>query len=96
MQPEIVICSAVRGKDGFIVRGHRHHNALYALHEIPGHEEDHCPPEDQGFITSHNRFVNRKEGYELQIAAGIKSVLEGTEHSNGAYLHGELYSEDLY
>lgn len=46
---------------------------------------------EQGFITSENRFVDRKEGCKLQRAAGIKSV-----DKNHPYLHDELYSEDLY
>jgi hypothetical protein len=44
---------------------------------------------DQGFITSANRYVDRKEGMRLQLAAGIESV------AKGGY-RGQLYSEDLY
>jgi hypothetical protein len=92
---EIVICAAVRATNGYIVRGHRHHNALHTLKDIPNLKYG-GRQEDQGFVTSFNRYVTRKEGYDVQIAAGIPSALEGTEHSDGAYLHGELYSEDLY
>lgn len=31
----------------------------------------------QGFITSKNRFVDRYEGYKLQIEAGIPSAFGG-------------------
>ena len=47
-------------------------------------------------MTSKNRYVTRKEGWALHVAAGIPSALEETEHAKGAYLHRELYSEDLY
>lgn len=50
----------------------------------------------QGFLTTRGRFVDRKEGYRLQIAAGIPSMLEGTKNARAAYAGGELFSEDLY
>lgn len=93
MEQEIVICAAVRAKDGFIYRGHRHGHALYkpyGLQGVPGYENERPHGDDQGFITSRNRYVNRKEALELQLAAGIKSV------DPGGYRGGELYSEDLY
>jgi hypothetical protein len=91
--PEIVICAAVKCADR-IVRGHRHANCIDTAHRM-GLDTSHMS-EDEGFITSRNRFVSRVEGYNIQVAAGIHSVLEGTEHADGVYLHGELYSEDLY
>jgi hypothetical protein len=92
---EIVICAAVKAADGTVVRGHRHHDALRTLKGIPGlrYEYHH---DTQGFVTSLNRFVTRKEGYDIQVAAGIPSALIGTMNEAAAYLHGELYSEDLY
>lgn len=90
---EQVICAAVRAPDGYIIRGHRHNDALRTMRDIPRYE-DAKPPcgDDQGFVTSENRYVTRKEAYEIQIAAGIPSILSGIN----AYLHGECYSEDLY
>ena len=41
-------------------------------------------------VTSRNRFVSRKEGRQLQDAAGIPSAAEG------GYRGDSLYSEDLY
>jgi hypothetical protein len=46
--------------------------------------------EDQGFITSRNRYVDRQEGMRLQLAAGIESV------AKGGYRGETLFSEDLY
>ena len=95
VKPEFVICSAVRASDGKVVYGHRHHDCLRTLHSIPGYESERPHGDDQGFVTSHGRYVNRKEGCKIQKAAGIASVLDGTK-GNEAFLHGELYSEDLY
>lgn len=93
---EIVICAAVRAKDGTVIRGHRHGNALQALQMIPGYEKERPHGDDQGFVTSKNRYVNRKEAYQIQKAAGIPSALEGTEHARSAYAAEECFSEDLY
>ena len=90
---EIVICSAVKFGDK-IVRGHRHTDCVYTAHRM-GLDTKHTA-DCEGFITSTNRFVGRKEGYEIQIKAGVKSVLEGTKNDKDVYLGGELFSEDLY
>lgn len=92
---EVVICAAVKSTTGVIVRGHRHGDCIYGMVSgrimkdgkklIPGRKQ-----EDQGFITSKNRYVTREEGRILQDAAGIKSVAERGYEGN------TLYSEDLY
>jgi hypothetical protein len=95
MDQEIVICAAVLMHDGYVVRGHRHNDCFRTIDGIPRYKDDKeggLWGRKQGFVTSRNRFVDRVEGCKIQKAAGIKSVLEGVE----AYLHGELYSEDLY
>lgn len=88
---EVVICAAVRAKDGYIYRGHRHADALRGLQGMPAYQGERPYGDDQGFITSRNRYVNRTEAARLQKAAGIASVCP-----SGAYLGGECYSEDLY
>jgi hypothetical protein len=88
MENEIVICAAVVTDDGKIIRGHRHHDCIRALADR-GLTSTYRN-EKQGFITSRNRYVTRKEGLELQLAAGIKSA------DPGSYRGDELYSEDLY
>lgn len=86
--PEIIIiCSAVKAEDGYIARGHRHADCLRVLE---GMKKTHNP-DGHGFMTSTNRWVSRKEGYEIQVAAGIAS-----HDTKNPYLGGELYSEDLY
>lgn len=89
---EIVICAAVRMYDGYVVIGHRHSDAIRTAQAIPRYKDQRPFGENQGFVTSKNRYVNRIEGAKIQKAAGIKSKMpEGQD-----YLHGELYSEDLY
>lgn len=86
---EIVICSAVIGEDGTIVRGHRHNDCILSLVE-----RDIKPAsgsESQGFMTSRNRYVTREEGRKIQESAGIKSV--DPQGYRGTTL---LFSEDLY
>lgn len=93
---EIIICAAVRAKDGFIVRGHRHGHALYkpfGLQGIPGYEDERPHGDDQGFITSTNRYVNRKEAYKIFVESGAVSVDEKEHPMKG---RDELFSEDLY
>lgn len=91
--PEICICAAVRMPDGYIVRGHRHADCLATAAKIPGYTvtgSHHPHGEDQGFVTSKNRYVNRREAMQLQLDANIDSV------SRDGYCGWDLFSEDLY
>lgn len=85
---EICICAAVKTDQGEIYRGHRHGDCFFAITRRK--KKIAKTPEAQGFITSKNRFVNRKEGAELQNKAGIKSVW-----TKGKIVK-MLFSEDLY
>lgn len=96
MEKEICICSAIE-YSGKVWRGHRHAHCIaaqndelsYTMTRKEMYEEG--VTKNQGFMTSKNRFVDRKEGYKLQIEAGIESVAKDLK-----YLNNELYSEDLY
>jgi hypothetical protein len=81
-RPEVVVCAAVRSPDGKIVRGRRHVDAIRALQATMGYEGEHPRGEDQGFVTSENRFVTRREAYRLHFP-------DRTEAD-------ELRSDDLY
>lgn len=85
---EIIICAAVKAADGKIYRGHRHGDAMRTCYDA--HNTLASGIEQQGFITSHNRYVLREEARQLQEAAGIKSA------DPGGYRHNILFSEDLY
>jgi len=85
MNKEICICAAVKDDTGYIWRGHRHSDCIFLIYQ-----RNRCfKNSDQGFMTSCNRFVNRADGYKLQIDAGIPSY-------SGGYRGGLLYSEDVY
>ncbi len=87
-QHEICICAAIRSAEGMIVRGQRHHDCMRAAEALgltPDHHDD-----AQGFITSANRYVDRRIGRILQDNAGIPSA------SREGYRYNILFSEDLY
>ena len=83
-QRETVICAAVRLADGYIVRGHRHPDAMESARGIPRYAETRITQEMQGFITSRNRFVSRKEAADLWRA------------DHPAFTGDTLFSEDVY
>ena len=99
MEKEIVICAAIRMPDGYIIRGHRHHNCIATYNDIPKYKGIHTGGREHGFVTSLNRYVTRSEGCQIQKAAGIESKCSDERENggyDGRYLNGELYSEDLY
>lgn len=87
---EIVICAAIKTKDGKIIRGHRHADCFHTAVDREGLKREDVINADQGFITSKNRYVTREEGRILQDKAGIKSA------DPEGYRGNTLFSEDLY
>lgn len=85
---EIIICSAIKLTDGRLIRGHRHADCIATIHRM-GIDTKHTSNQE-GFITSKNRFADRKEAYLLQRKAGIES------NCWDGYWGEELFSEDLY
>ena len=79
---ECVVCAAVRASNGKIVTGRRHIDAIRALQEMLGYENEEPSGDNQGFVTSTNRFVNRAEAYRLHFPDFSEP--------------GELHSDDLY
>jgi hypothetical protein len=71
---------------GIVFCGLRHPNCLYQMVAITGKYQHEAGEEVQGFLTTKNRFVDRKEGAKIHIANG------GTLKYNSDV----LYSEDLY
>ena len=91
---EIIICSAVRFK-GKVWMGHRHRDALDAMHnelsyamnrkEMNEQETD----REQGFVTSQGRYVSREEAWKIAFLAGqVNDRLHRTP--------GYLYREDVW
>lgn len=89
-EKEICICAAIRLDDGRIIRGHRHDDCIQTALKwrSAGQDIGELRMEgQQGFMTSRNRFVERKEAYQLQVAAGLFKDRPGVQI---------LMSEDLY
>lgn len=85
---------------GFVVSGRRHHNCYALLEAIAvsiGFEErirlviEKADRDHQGFLTSTDRFVLRKEA--LVIALANNQVMHTMHKDN---IDGILISEDLY
>lgn len=100
MKKEYILCSAIKR---ITPRPH----SIYYTNDINDIEIGyrHCDifcrfqkevsrqPEDQGFYTSHGRFVDRKEG--MKIAHEVNQVDDSIAFdSNGSY--NILFSEDIY
>jgi len=75
---------------GMVFCGLRHHICLYIMVAMTGKRQCEAGKEIQGFLTSKNMFVNRKEALEIARAAG-----QVNENELGNPLIG-LFSEDLY
>ena len=83
--PEVIICAAILMPDGYIIRGHRHNDCI---HTRAGYARYLGQREvEQGFMTSRNRFVGRKEAYVIHSNAWTHCPIEGVR---------DLFSEDVY
>lgn len=65
----------------------RHHTILAPLHDL-GMKP--LAMEDQGFITSTGRYVDREEGLKIAVASGQPMIDHPSRH------HLWLFSEDLW
>ena len=100
---EYIICSAIHYENGVkstvlnvesgtIICGRRHGDCYAILSGILGNiDPDDLPSRDkQGFLTSHNRFVDRKEAYLIAKECG--QLLHNLHDQSNPI----LVSEDLY
>ncbi len=92
-QKEFILCAAVNYK-GIIVSGYRHGDCADVLKDLLSEHigfVDTPERKDQGFLTSHNRFVDRKEAFVIAKANNQiwHKLHDGVEE-------GQLTSEDLY
>jgi hypothetical protein len=97
--PEYIICAAIWFKDGkthvhqprnvdtgFVVCGRRHHNCYYIASTcLAENYSETKGTAVQGFLTSHDRFLDRKEAGEVAHSVGQTPSLTNC-----------LFSEDLY
>jgi len=74
-------------ESGITFCGHRHLQCIRTMNAITGLRQAEAGAWEDGFITSKNRFVDRKEGAAIALGCGqIKKLNYGNQ----------LYSEDLY
>lgn len=88
---EIIICAAVRASDGYVFRGQWHATAMYApfgLQGMPAYEDERPHGDDQGFVTSLNRYVTREEAWDIAEKAGQLNDRPNKKR-------GYLFSEDI-
>ena len=86
---ERILCAAVLF-NGKIVAGYRHHSCWATIKNLSGSEPN-IIRENNGFLTSHNRFVDRKEGY-LIAKANDQLLMKPKKYDKD----GILTSECLY
>lgn len=94
MDDEFILCAAI-DYNGIIISGARHGNCNATLKLlVPNIAPESIPDRDkQGFLTSKNMFVDRKEAWKIaldnnQIKYGLKASDNGDESI--------LISENLY
>jgi hypothetical protein len=74
---------------GLVFSGHRHGQCIYTKCAITGLRDAESGENEQGFLTSKNRFVSREEA--LIIALRENQVIDLSQ------VRGDrLFSEDLY
>ena len=100
VKKEYILCSAIWYKEvnprgnhrpintprGVVLCGFRHGDIISQVLPLSGERQFKLGEHIQGFLTSTNRFVDRKEGAKIFINCG------GTLK----YSESKLYSEDLY
>jgi len=91
MENEYILCAAIKYNDT-VIAGYRHRDCYTVLRDLIGQEVVDTDDYSDGFITSTNRYVGRKEAYNI---AFNKDQIIGP---NKGYSENEigLTSEDLY
>lgn len=74
---------------GIVFCGHRHGQCIYSKCAVTGLRDAESGDNEQGFLTSNNRFVSREEA--LVIALRENQVIDLSEVRGN-----RLFSEDLY
>ena len=89
---ECIVAAAIKHPDGEIYAlpaPMRHHHIIHMMYDDNGRNGEggeNC--DNQGFLTSYGRFVDRDEAGRIAIAAGQLPLVRDTEH--------HLFSEDLW
>lgn len=83
-------CRPLNCETGLVFSGLRHHNCLYQKAALTGLADHESGPNIQGFLTSKNRFVDRKEALEIALKTGQ------VDPKNLGNPRIGLFSEDIY
>jgi hypothetical protein len=87
---------------GIVVAGYRHGHCLWTMACLTGlrtatFADDGTGDHEQGFLTNHNRFVDRKEAYKIAYENDqIIGPNRGIPDNEIGLTSEDLYSEDLY
>ena len=91
LKPDVIVCAAVRRKNGLIVAGPRHFDAT--MRQLLGNiTPDQWDWGDQGFLDQRGKFYSRTEAWKIAQAAGQIKYRVGSDTVDG----GTLFSENLY
>lgn len=66
-QTETIICAAIKTARNVIFRGHRHNDCIHTAYGVPTIIQNDIRNRTEGFITSKNRFVDRKEAHQIHF-----------------------------
>ena len=87
----MVVCSAVRAKDGKVYCGKRHVDCLRNMDKTGKYEWPLTKDAVQVFVTDEGEFLGRAEAMEHFIQSGQVPFINGVFHHSTL-----LFSEDLY
>jgi hypothetical protein len=97
--PEKIAQAAIRHPDGMIYsvsQPGRHHHVEHLVKRLK--KDGYRGSSGQGFITTHGRFVNRRDAFVIAVREGqLTKRLERLAAEPGKHYDGpELYSEDMW
>jgi len=103
MKQNLIVCAAMKMKDGLIVHGVGHYSSdMTAILERIYGEDAYLQVEEQGFIDRYGEFINRADAWTIADTAGQIRRPTGFERelyrSREACVgdDGVLLSENLY
>ena len=87
----MVLCAAIKYEE-VVIPCHHHYNGYEILHELG--IKNYRDKVEEGFITTKNEFLNRKEAFIEAMNCGQLSAV--TRQYKQDKFEIELFSEDLY
>lgn len=87
----MVLCAAIKYEE-VVIPCHRHCNGYEILHELG--IKNYRDKVEEGFITTKNEFLNRKDAFIEAMNCGQLSAV--TRQYKQDKFEIELFSEDLY